>query len=157
MLPVDDLIPYVNNAKKHPVSQVNQIVESIERFGFNDPIGIWHNEDGEPEIVEGHGRLMAAKRMGMTHVPTIALDHLTDDERRAFCHIHNQLTLNSDTDQSILAAEIEALSDIDFSVFDMGIDYDDFGALDLDDDPSEQDSKQVDTAHCPKCGFVFEV
>ena len=63
-----DLIPYAGNAKEHPDWQVRQIVESIKRFGFNDPIGVWHDADGQPIIVEGHGRVLAAKELGIDEV-----------------------------------------------------------------------------------------
>lgn len=64
-LPTESLVPYANNAKKHPDAQIKQIQASIERYEFSDVIGIWHNEEGQPEIVYGHGSVLAAKRMGM--------------------------------------------------------------------------------------------
>ena len=109
MMPVDALVPYENNAKIHTDDQIGHIRESIERYGFNDPIGIWHNEDGIPEIVTGHGALMAAKQLGMAEVPCTFLDHLTDEERRIYCHVHNQTQLETGFDVDALIADMDNL------------------------------------------------
>lgn len=116
-MPTEALIPYANNAKEHSQLQVEQIANSIEAFGFNDPVGVWENAQGELEIVEGHGRVMAAKRLGIDVLPVIRLDHLTDEQRRAYTHVHNQTTLNSGFDSEMLEVDLEVL---DF-------DWDDFG------------------------------
>lgn len=106
---VDDLVPYARNANVHTGQQVDQIAASIEEFGFCDPVGVWVNAQGEPEIVEGHGRVLAAKRLGMDTVPVIHLDALTDDQRRAYTHVHNQLTRNSGFDFETLKLDLDAL------------------------------------------------
>lgn len=93
-----DLAPYAGNAKEHPSWQVEQIANSIDQFGFNDPIGVWTNPQGVCEIVEGHGRLLAAQKLGIEKVPVIRLDHLDDDARRAYVHVHNQTTMTSGFD-----------------------------------------------------------
>lgn len=113
-IPVDELVPYANNANIHTNLQIEQIANSIEEFGFNDPVGVWENADGEPEIVEGHGRVMAAKRLGMESVPVIYLSAMTDEQRRAYTHAHNQLTRNSDFDLGILLQEMEDLDQFDW-------------------------------------------
>ena len=87
--PIAELVAHDGNAKLHPDWQVAQIAESIRAFGFADPVGIWHDERGRAVIVEGHGRVMAAKSLGMETVPTISLDHMTDEERRAYGIAHN--------------------------------------------------------------------
>lgn len=128
-LPVSELVEYANNAKLHPHEQVDQIANSISEFGNNDPIAVWHNEDGEPEIVEGHGRLMALRKLGIETAPVIYLDHLTDEQRRAYALVHNKLTMNSDFDFEILADELAALDTfdmVDFG-FDASISIDGFG------------------------------
>lgn len=112
-VPTSELIPYANNAKEHDREQVETIVNSIEDYGFNDPIAVWHNAEGQMEIVEGHGRVLAAKRMGLEVVPVIYLDHLSDQQRREYVHVHNQTTLNSVMDFEILQSEFE-----DFTGFD---------------------------------------
>lgn len=109
---VDKLNPYAGNAKKHPDEQIEKICQSIEQFGFNDPVGTWHGE-----IVEGHGRVMAAKRLGMEKVPVIKLDELTDEQRKAYTLVHNKLTLDSGFDAKMLAAELESLPEFDMEQF----------------------------------------
>lgn len=139
-LPVSELVEYPNNAKEHPLEQVDQIANSISEFGNCDPIGCWHNEDGEPEIVEGHGRLMALRKLGIETAPVIFLDHLTDEQRRAYALVHNKLTMNSDFDTEMLEIELDAIVDIDMSQFDFEIKVDDdwFGSRDRND-KSRQD------------------
>lgn len=120
-MPTGDLVPYASNAKLHSKLQVEQIANSIEEFGFNDPIGVWENPQGELEIVEGHGRVLAAEKLGIETVSVIRLDHLTDEQRRAYTHVHNQTTLNSGFDLEILDAELETL-DFDWESFGFGDD-----------------------------------
>lgn len=116
-LPVAELVPYANNAKKHPQKQVDEIAASISEFGNCDPIGVWHNVEGKPEIVEGHGRVLALRKLGIETAPVIFLDHLTDEQRRAYTHIHNQTTLSSDFDCDVLIADMDNL----------GMDWESFG------------------------------
>ena len=120
-LPTDTLVEYAGNAKVHTREQVGQIVKSIEEFGFNDPIAVWTNKDGKPEIVEGHGRLMAARQLGMEELPVIFLDRMTDEQRRAYTHVHNQLTMNTGWDVQKLEGDIEQL-DFDWEGYGFDID-----------------------------------
>ena len=113
-LPVTALKPYERNARKHRDFDVDKIVESIRVFGFDDPIGIWSDQN---IIVEGHGRLLAAKKLGMETVPCIRLDHLTDEQRRAYALAHNKTAENSEWDLDILPDELESIVDIDMSQF----------------------------------------
>lgn len=135
------LVPYVNNAKLHSADQIDQIVSSIEEFGFNDPIGVWENAQGELEIVEGHGRVLAAEILGLETVPIIYLNHLTDEQRRAYTHVHNQTTLTSGFDDEVLERELESL-DFDWESFGFDIEEEDFVPIDLDSVGS-RDSKTV--------------
>lgn len=114
---INSIKPYENNAKQHPPEQIEQIKKSIEKFGMDDPIGVWNNE-----IVEGHGRLMACKELGYTEVPIIRLDHLTNEERKAYTLAHNKLTMNSDFDLEILNNELEDILNIDMSEFGFDLD-----------------------------------
>lgn len=100
----EQLQPYANNAKLHPAAQVEQIENSIREFDFSDPIGIW----GENEVVEGHGRLLAALKLGLKEVPVIRLDHLTDEQRKAYALAHNQTTMTSGWDADKLLSELSA-------------------------------------------------
>lgn len=110
---INDIKPYGKNAKKHPQEQIEQIKNSIKQFGMNDPIAIWGKEN---LIVEGHGRLEACKQLGLTEVDCIRLDHLTDEERKAYTLAHNQLTMNTDFDLDILNGELDEIS-FDMSEF----------------------------------------
>ena len=112
---LSDLNPYKNNAKEHPREQIEQIKESITKFGNNDPISVWSDEN---IIVEGHGRYKALRELGYDEVPCIRLDHLTDEERKAYTLVHNKLTMNSDFDEDILSLEMDELKEFfDMTVF----------------------------------------
>ena len=112
-IPVGQLKPYEKNTRKHEDYDVSQIAKSIEQYGFNDPVGIWGKDN---IIVEGHGRLLAAKKLGMDKVPCIRLDDLTDEQRREYAIMHNKTAELSVWDFDLLAAEIPEL---DFSGFDI--------------------------------------
>ena len=117
----EDLKPYANNAKIHTGEQIEQIKKSIEEFGFNDPIAIWHDN----EIIEGHGRLLAVMEMDdIEQVPVIRLDNLTDEQRKAYTLVHNKLTMNTDFDIGILDIELDDIVDIDMEQF--GFDLSEF-------------------------------
>lgn len=116
---INSIKPYEKNAKLHPEEQIEQIKKSIEQFGMDDPIGIWKDE-----IVEGHGRLIACKQLGYKEVPIIRLDHLTDEERKAYTLAHNKLTMNSDFDIDILNDELLNFDTIDMSDFGFDLDFD---------------------------------
>ena len=90
----EELIPYVNNARTHSDEQINQIAGSIKEFGFNNPILL----DGENGVVAGHGRLLAAKKLGLKEVPCIELAHLTEAKKRAYILADNKIALNSGWD-----------------------------------------------------------
>ena len=114
---IDEIKPYKNNAKLHPKEQIEQIKKSIKEFGMDDPIGVWKDE-----IVEGHGRLIACKELGYDEVPIIRLDHLTDEQRKAYTLVHNKLTMNSDFDLDILNDELMSIDDIDMESYGFDID-----------------------------------
>ena len=107
-----DLRPYPGNARTHSRKQIKQIAKSIERFGFTNPVLV----SGESEIVAGHGRVEAAKLLGMRTVPTIVLSHLSPEERRAYVLADNKLALNAGWDREILAIELQGLVDLEFDV-----------------------------------------
>ena len=109
-LPVKELKPYERNARKHQNEDVTAIVASIRDFGFDDPIGIWSDKN---IIVEGHGRLLAAKKLGMKEVPCIRLDHLSDEQRRAYALAHNRTAELSVWNDELLNLELGDITDID--------------------------------------------
>lgn len=122
MVPVDDLTPYEHNTRAHNDDDVAQIARSIQRYGFNDPIGIWSEQN---LIVEGHGRLMAARSLGMTEVPCVRLDHLTDDQRREYGIMHNKTAELSEWDFDALEQELQ---DLDLSEFGLSFDAEEAAA-----------------------------
>lgn len=140
-IPIKELTAYVGNAKEHTREQIDQIKESIEQFGMNDPLAVWGKNN---TIVEGHGRMMAAQELGIEEVPVIRLDHMSDAERRAYTLVHNKLTMNTDFDMEMLNDELaELLNDDDFNVdmADFGFEGV-FGNADAEEsEPSEDETK----------------
>src|ERR1700694_5486416 len=102
---LEKLIPYARNPRTHSDAQVAQIAASIAAFGFNNPILV----DTKDGIIAGHGRLLAARKLRLTEVPVIVLDHLTEAQKRAYIIADNQLALNAGWDETLLAAELAAL------------------------------------------------
>ena len=102
---IDSLIPYAKNARIHNDSQIAQIAGSIKEFGFNNPVLI----DKDNGIIAGHGRVMAARKLGLTEVPTIQLDHLSETQSKAFILADNRIALNSHWDEEILSLELSDL------------------------------------------------
>lgn len=116
-VPVDALTQYDKNAKLHPQEQIDEIKSSITRFGMNDPIAVCGKDN---TIVDGHGRFEACKQLGMEEVPVIRLDHLTEDERKAYTLVHNKITMDSGFDLDLLNSELQCI-DIDMSDFDFNL------------------------------------
>jgi len=153
------LIPYARNSRTHSDAQVAQIAASIREFGFTNPVLI----DADGGIIAGHGRVMAARKLGITDVPCIRLGHLTDTQKRAYVIADNKLAMNAGWDDAALAAELADLQGMDFDMSLAGFDKKELDDLLLH--PS-QDLGQMPTAgsaepinhmlHCPKCGCTFE-
>lgn len=114
---LSQITPYANNAKRHPQSQVDQIAASIQELGYRDLIAV----DEAGVIIEGHGRFMALQQLGFNEVEVIRLEGLTDEQKRAYILIHNQLTMSTGFDPEILRREIEAIKSIDLATFDLAI------------------------------------
>ncbi|WP_206513349.1 site-specific DNA-methyltransferase [Pelagibacterium montanilacus] len=112
MIAVGALRPYARNARTHSRKQVDQIAQSIRRFGFTNPVLVGDDD----EIVAGHGRVLAARQLGMEAVPVLRLSHLSPEERRAYVLADNKLALNAGWDTEILALEMQALVDLGFDV-----------------------------------------
>lgn len=143
---------YKNNAREHHDKDVNAIAASIKEFGFNDPIGVWHDE-----IVEGHGRLLAAIQLKLKKVPIIRLDDLTDEQRKAYALAHNKTAELSNWNFDILDSELQALSDFDMAQFGFNNNaFDDESDLKMQQNIDiEKDGKQERECECPSCGFRF--
>lgn len=134
---VDDLIPYERNARTHSDEQIEQVVNSIKEFGWTNPILI----DSEKGVIAGHGRLLAAKKMGLEQVPTIELSGLTEAQKRAYILADNQLALQAGWDEELLKIEIGELEkELDFDHTILGFTADDLSRF-LDSDPLGDDSE----------------
>lgn len=145
-VPVEKLIPYARNARTHSEEQVAQIAASIREFGFTNPVLIDEN-DG---IIAGHGRVMAARKLGMDTVPCIRLSHLTEAQRRAYIIADNKLALNAGWDEKLLALEIEDLKAMDFDIDLLGFAEDELTALLLMADAVEEGETEADEVPEPK-------
>ena len=126
---LDKLKPYEKNARKHQEADLSTIKASISEFGMSDPIGVWGKGN---IIVEGHGRYLACKELGIDKVPVIHLDHLTDEQRRAYTLAHNKTAEMSEWDFDLLGDELADIFDIDMS---------DFG-FDLSEDEEEPEDEE---------------
>jgi len=120
---VRDLIPYINNAKTHPEEQVIKIAASIKEFGFNAPILV----DGDNQIIAGHGRLQAAKKIGLKAVPVVVLDHLSEAQKKAYILADNRLgeVGGTEWDMDLVSLELEELQGMDFDLDLTGFSIDD--------------------------------
>ena len=123
--PIEALIPYINNSRKHSDEQVAQIAASIKEFGWTNPILV----DGTSGIIAGHGRLLAARKLGMDKVPVIELAHLSDTQKKALIIADNKLALNADWDTELLQIELKELMADDFSLDLLGFDVKELDAL----------------------------
>ena len=130
---VSDLIPYARNARTHSDEQVDKIAESIREFGFLNPV----ITDGDNGIVAGHGRIMAAKKLGMEEVPTVEAAHLTDAQRRAYILADNRLALDAGWDDELLRVEFTELQDAGFDLNLTGFTDDEIAALEPEHEPEE--------------------
>lgn len=137
--PVNDLIPYARNARTHSETQVAQIAASIREFGFTNPILV----DGERGVIAGHGRLLAARKLGMAEVPTLELSHLTPAQRRAYVLADNRLALSAGWDDEMLRLELGDLQAEGFDLTLTGFDSDEIGKLLLDADGGLTDPDAV--------------
>jgi hypothetical protein len=160
--PIERLVPYDRNARTHSPEQVAQLAASIQEFGFTNPILV-ASDDG---ILAGHGRLAAAKDLGLREVPVVVLDHLTPTQRRAYVLADNRLALNAEWDVDMLTAEMEGLQAVEFDLGLLGWSSDELSGLlapepdfqpGTEDDQGQLDQtqpKEVDCV-CPSCGHEF--
>ena len=137
---IDELLPYVNNARTHDEMQINQIASSIKEFGFNSPIAI----DNDNMILCGHGRLLGAKKLGLKEVPTVCLSHLTPQEKKAYILADNKIALNSGWDFDLLKLEFEDLKSVDFNLSLTGFSDNEINDLFNDIDKKEEKDDNFD-------------
>ena len=150
------LIPYARNSRTHSDIQVSQIAASIREFGFTNPVLITENYD----ILAGHGRVLAAKKLGMDSVPCIKVDHLNEFQRKAYIIADNQLALNSDWNFDMLSVEIDELNDVKFDVSLLAFTNEQLAEMigspeEPVDNELKADPKDKETCICPKCHFEF--
>lgn len=138
-----ELLPNPNNARTHSARQIGQIARSMERFGFNNPVLI----DSSNRILAGHGRVAAAKLLGLESVPTVKIEDLTDAEKRAYVLADNKLAEKAGWDDDILAIELQGLTDLDFEVELTGFEPGEIDFLIDGDTPAEDDKDDL----CPDC------
>lgn len=150
----DELTPYEGNTRKHAPDDIDQIKESILADGFLDPIGVWGDKN---LIVEGHGRQIAAKELGLDKVPCIRLDHLTDTQRRDYAIRHNRTAELSGWDFGKLEEEVARLEIEGIDLSGLKFTFADASSLDElfapDDNQQEKEPKRI---QCPHCGEWFE-
>lgn len=158
---IDLLIPYARNSRTHSDAQITKIASSIKEFGFLNPIII----DKDNGIIAGHGRVMAAKKLGMKQVPVLLADHLTEAQKRAYVIADNRLALDAEWDEEMLRVEIAELEDLGFDLELTGFEVGEIANIMLDgsdivEKESPDDFKEVDESEmeciCPKCGFEFD-
>jgi ParB-like chromosome segregation protein Spo0J len=157
---VTELIPYVNNSRTHSDTQVAQIAASIKEFGWTNPILV----DGTNGIIAGHGRLLAARKLGHKDVPTIELKDLTEIQKKAYIIADNRLALNAGWDNEMLTIELNELLADGFAMDILGFDSEEINKL-LDEPnfqpATEEEQGKLDKLDpkwiaCPHCGKEFD-
>jgi DNA modification methylase len=139
---VDAFLPYARNARTHSEAQIAQIAASIAEFCWTNPILV----DGHNGVVAGHGRISAARKLGLTEVPVIELAHLSPTQRRAYVLNDNQLALNAGWNEELLALELQELQDAGFDLTLTGFDADELADLLAGDEPTEDGQTDDDAA-----------
>lgn len=159
--PVSKLVPYARNSRTHSDAQVAQIAASIKEWGWTTPILI----DPNGGIIAGHGRVLAAQKLGITEVPCMVADGWTEAQRKAYVIADNKLAINSDWDMDLLKVEMQEIDALGFDLtltgFDVGemtaiFDEPDF-APGTEDDQGKLDELSPKIATCPHCGQDFDL
>ena len=149
-VPVDRLIPYINNARTHSPEQIKKLRASLREFGFVNPVII----DREYNIIAGHGRVMAAKEEGITEVPCVYADHLTEAQKKAYILADNRMALDAGWDEEMLRVEIESLREMEFDPMLAGFDEKELAALYAGDGDEAKDDDFDLSAALEKASFV---
>jgi len=152
----DSLVPYAKNPRTHSEEQIAQIASSIKEFGFTNPILI----DGNKRVIAGHGRLAAAKEIGLEMVPCIDLSHLTEEQLRMYVIGDNKIALNGGWNEDLLRVELTALKELGADLQLTGFDVTELADIMLGKDVEfkeydESAADDVQTLTCPKCGHSF--
>jgi len=147
---VEDLIPYARNSRTHSDAQVAQIAASVREFGWTNPVLV----DGENGIIAGHGRVLAARKLGMEEVPCIELAGLSDTQRRAYIIADNKLALNSGWDNELLAIEFAEIAELGFDLELTGFSLDEIASI--FDDSEQEDTVPTEQPYAEKFNIVVE-
>ena len=156
---VNTLIPYANNSRTHDDAQVAEIAASIKEFGFRNPILV----DGVG-IIAGHGRLLAARKLGLEKVPTINCSDMTENQKKAYIIADNKLALNSGWDSDLLSLELKELDTNGFNLEVLGFNAEELSAFmngvnfdaATEDDQGKLDELDPKWISCPHCGKEFD-
>lgn len=154
---VNELIPYINNSRTHSEEQVNQIVASINEFGFTNPLLI----DEKDNIIAGHGRLLASKKLKMEEVPCIVLSGLTEAQKKAYIIADNKMALNAGWNEELLKIELENLKELDFDLELTGFNVDELDDIFKVEEEQEivEDEFEVEPPEEPKAklGNIYQL
>jgi ParB-like chromosome segregation protein Spo0J len=155
-IPLKKLTPYARNSRVHSEIQVAQLASSIKEFGFTNPVLI---DDGN-DIIAGHGRVLAATKLGLDTVPCIRLSHLTEYQRRAYVIADNQLALNASWNFDMLSVEIDELNDGKYDISKIGFSTTELAEIigspnEIDVNEDEKLISDKKTTICPKCSHEF--
>jgi hypothetical protein len=145
--PIADLIPYARNSRTHSDAQVAQIASSIKEFGWTNPVLL----DGENGIIAGHGRVLAAQKLGESEVPTIELSHMDENQKRAYIIADNKLALNAGWDEEMLALEVADLKDAGFDLGLIG-----FSPFEFDDEENDEPEREKELNFTIQYNIVFD-
>lgn len=153
--PLDELVPYANNAITHPDVQISKICTSMETFGWTNPVLV----DESGNIIAGHGRVLAASILRKRHphkyatVPTMVARGWSDEKKRAYRIADNRLAMDAEWDEGLLRLELADLSTAAFNLSVMGFDRAELKRLTAPD-PGDKEPEQVPMERCPKCGSL---
>lgn len=150
LVPVEKLIPYINNARTHSPEQLTKLRSSLREFGFINPVII----DREFNIIAGHGRVLAAKEEHIAEVPCVFVDYLSEAQKKAYILADNRMALDAGWDEELLRIEIEALQGADFDVSLTGFGEDEIADLFAGEEQSAKDDDFDLTAALEKASFV---
>tara|TARA_R100000655_G_scaffold53757_2_gene91731 strand:+ start:9196 stop:9708 length:513 start_codon:yes stop_codon:yes gene_type:complete len=155
---ISSITPYARNSRTHSDEQISQIAASIKEWGFTTPILI----DIDGEIIAGHGRLLAAQRLGLEEVPTMTAVGWSEAQKRAYVIADNKLALNAGWDDELLAIEMQDLQSVNFDIEKLGFNIEELNSLFKDDliikTPEEfnEYNEEIETNKiCPKCGYEW--
>lgn len=140
LVPIEKLVPYVNNARTHSPEQVNKLRSSLREFGFINPVII----DRDYGVIAGHGRILAAKEEGITEVPCVFVDYLTEAQKKAYILADNRMAMDAGWDEELLRIEIESLQGVDFDVSLTGFEEQEIADLFAGDEDAKEDDFDVD-------------